>query len=359
MSPAITPHAPTIFFVEDDPDTRRFLALALDRAGYRSTVFADPAEALAALPANDCSLLLTDVRLPTMSGLELMERARALRPALPVVLMTAFATIDDTIVAVQQGADDYLLKPLTLDGLLTSLDAALAGRSVRGDRVLAIGAHPDDVEIGVGATLARHRRLGDQVTILTLSAGANGGEPLRRRDEAAAAAQVLGADLVMGSLPDTAIPDHGPTVALIEEVVASVDPTIVYTHSRHDVHQDHRAAYAASLVGCRAVPHLLSYQSPSATVEFAPNRFVAVDDDIDRKLAAIREYRSQTAKCSYLAEDLLVATTRYWGRFGGGDHAEPLEVIRDRITSTLPDAPSCTTPRTIQRKDIHDVCQAA
>lgn len=360
MDLSSTSHRPaTIFVVEDEADAAHFTALALERAGHRAVVFSNPSEALTAMATDDCDLLLSDVRLPDMSGLELLERVGRQRPDLPVVLMTAFATVDDTIVALRHGAADYLLKPLTVRSLADAVDGVLAAKRSAQERILAIGAHPDDVEIGVGGTLAGHARRGDHVTILTLSGGESGGAPSIRRNEAQRAAELLGAELVLGSLPDTRIADHGPTVELIEQVLKSVAPTTVYTHSRNDVHQDHRAAHRATLIASRGVSRVLCYQSPSATVEFAPNRFVTVDGELEQKLLAIGAYRSQTEKCDYLADDLLRATTRYWGRFGAGLHAEPLEVVRERIEQDTslerPHRTRCTTPR----KELHHAIHAA
>jgi LmbE family N-acetylglucosaminyl deacetylase len=84
-------------------------------------------------------------------------------------------------------------------------------------------------------------------------------------------------------------------------------------------------------------------------VDFAPRRFVPVDAAIDRKLAAIAAYRSQTTKCSYLADDLLRATARYWGRFVESDHAEPLEIVRQQVMTR---SNSESTQRTIDFKEV-------
>lgn len=321
---------PTVFVVEDDPDAARFVCRALERRGYGVRLFCHPELALAAMKGPVCSLLLSDVRLPGLTGLELLVQARKVSPQLPIVLMTAFATLDDTIVALRNGADDYLLKPLAVDSLCETIEKVLKGRRSRRRRVLAIGAHPDDVEIGVGATLVDHVERGDEVTILTLTHGESGGPASDRAAEARSAAELVRAHLILGTLRDTSIPPNGLTVDLIEEVVKSVKPTVVYTHSLSDVHQDHRAAHQASLVACRGVPQIFGYQSPSATVDFAPRRFVPVDQFIERKLGAIAAYRTQTTKCSYLAEELLRATARYWGRFVESEYAEPLEVIREQ-----------------------------
>ena len=76
-------------------------------------------------------------------------------------------------------------------------------------------------------------------------------------------------------------------MSIIERVVAEVNPTVVYTHSQHDRHQDHRAVHQASSVATRRVQTFACYQSPSATVDFRPNRFVPVDGFLDTKLAQL------------------------------------------------------------------------
>ena len=146
----------SVFVVEDDPDASRFVHRSLARAGFAVTMFSRPVDALEALERQPCSLLLSDVRLPGMTGLQLLARSRQVKPELPVVLMTAFATLDDALFALRNGADEYLLKPLTAASVAATVTDVLAARRNGRERVLAIGAHPDDVEIGVGATLAGH-----------------------------------------------------------------------------------------------------------------------------------------------------------------------------------------------------------
>src|SRR5690606_219191 len=140
--------------------------------------------------------------------------------------------------------------------------------------VLAIGAHPDDVEIGVGGILAAHAQAGDSITILTLSRGARGGDADSRQHESLASAEILDARLFVKDLVDTEISGGGATVRLIEEVVQEVQPTIVYTHSSNDRHQDHRAVSEATIAATRRVGTVACYQSPSATIDFRPTRFV-------------------------------------------------------------------------------------
>ncbi|MHA3703292.1 PIG-L deacetylase family protein [Jatrophihabitans sp. YIM 134969] len=197
------------------------------------------------------------------------------------------------------------------------------------ERVLAIGAHPDDVEIGCAGTLLDHRRRGDRITILTLSQGAVGGDTAARLDEARRTAEAIGAQLLFGDLPDTRVDEGIDTIRLIENVVAVVDPTVVYVHSAHDNHQDHRAVNTATRSATRGVRRVFAYQSPSATNEFFPTQFVPVDQVVERKVEVLQMFDSQNGR-AYLEPELVTAGSRYWARHLGANarYAEPFEVVR-------------------------------
>jgi LmbE family N-acetylglucosaminyl deacetylase len=214
--------------------------------------------------------------------------------------------------------------------LVASVSALVErGRGGR-EAVLTVGAHPDDVEIGAGGALLAHRAAGHQVAILTLSRGARGGPDGARAEEAREAAAVLGADLYLEDLEDTRISESDPTISAIRSVIEAVRPTTIYTHSIHDVHQDHRNTHRAVMVAARGIGSVFCFQSPSATVDFRPARFLTIDDYLAGKLAAIRAFASQVAVRQYLEPDLIEATARYWSRFGRGRHAEAFEVVRDQ-----------------------------
>ena len=104
---------------------------------------------------------------------------------------------------------------------------------------------------------------------------------------------------------------------------------MVYTHSSHDLHQDHRAVHAATLVATRRVKTVACFQSPSATVDFRPNRFATIDGFTEKKLALLACFASQSGIRDYLEPDFVLATARYWSRFGSGKNCEPLEIVRE------------------------------
>ncbi len=230
--------------------------------------------------------------------------------------------------------DGILFRPMTaeefVEQVLLLAKAVRLSRQRQQKRVLAIGAHPDDVEIGCGGTLARHHAKGDMLNILTLSRGAAGGDVNVRATEAHRAADILGANLQMANLRDAHITEGVATIEIIEAAIRELKPTHIYTHCSEDTHQDHRAVHAASLVATRSVPNVFCYQSPSATVEFRPRRFVDITHFIGQKIKVIDAYHSQVERMESIQSEVIVATARYWGRFAGYVLAEPLKVIRER-----------------------------
>jgi LmbE family N-acetylglucosaminyl deacetylase len=236
--------------------------------------------------------------------------------------------------AIGCGVDGLLFRPtgsaeFIEQALLLAREASERRRRQQ-KRVLAIGAHPDDVEIGCGGALAAHYDEYDLLHILTLSRGAAGGETNIRVAEAHNAAAMVGAHLKLENLRDTGIDAGVETISIIEAAIRELQATHVYTHSAEDTHQDHRAVHAASLVAARGVPNLYCYQSPSSTVDFKPHRFVDITHYIDRKIDLIGAHRSQVDSMESLQPDVILSTARYWGRFAGYVLAEPLQIVRER-----------------------------
>lgn len=332
-----------VLVVDDDEDTARFHALVLRRGGHDVTVVHDPYAALRRIGTEPYDLLLSDIQMPGMSGLELATRLRETAPRLPAVLVTAHATVEAAVGAVRTGAADFVLKPVVPAELLAVVERAMAAAASRCERVLAVGAHPDDVELGVAATLLAHRARGDAVTVLTMSRGGTGGAEEVRAGEARRAAELLGATLLLADLDDTRIPEGNPTISLVEQAVLEHRPDIVYVHSRNDNHQDHRNVHAATVIASRRVSRVYGFRSPSATVDYRPTRFVPADGLMDRKIEVIGAYASQAGR-DYLDEELIRAQARHWGFSGASRYAEPLEVIRERTAADGGPPSATTTP---------------
>jgi LmbE family N-acetylglucosaminyl deacetylase/ActR/RegA family two-component response regulator len=346
-----------ILVVEDDPVSALFVERVLTkRGGFEVTHSPDPADALRLVESQDWDLVLTDVEMPGMTGLELLEALRRVSPELPVAVMTAYASVDYAVRALRSRADEFMEKPVKPEQLIATAASLIAkGRAARLARhgiVLAIGAHPDDVEIGAGGTLLAHQSRGDSVSILTLCRGARGGSQRTRAGESQRAAQMLGATLYLDDLQDTRISEGDPTIGVISAVVDQVQPSVLFTHSLHDVHQDHRNTYRAAMVAARGVGRVYCFQSPSATVDFRPTRFVTIDEHMQRKLAAIDAFASQVEIRAYLEPELISSTARYWSRYGDGRYSEPFEVIRESAEVA---APAAAAPALTGAEPAHPV----
>jgi len=119
---------PRVLIVDDEPDMVENCARILRRAGHRCLTATDPHRALSLLESERPDLLLTDLKMPEVDGLALLRRAKELDPALPVVMITAFATIETAVAAIKEGAFDYLPKSFTVDQLTVVVERALRQR---------------------------------------------------------------------------------------------------------------------------------------------------------------------------------------------------------------------------------------
>jgi LmbE family N-acetylglucosaminyl deacetylase len=339
LSAPVTVNAGTrglqVLLVEDDGVVASILTRLFDHRLNASVVWVQSAEAAAApLGRGDWDLVLVDLGLPGASGFDLVRASTERHPDIPHVIISGRREPSDVIAAVREGADDYIVKPIDPDDLVSTVERVINRRRQKvkpPERVLAIGAHPDDVEIGVGGTLRRHAESGDQVTILTLTGGEQGGDSGRRATEARRAAELLGCRLIHEGLTDTMISSGPATIDVITRAVESVRPTIIYTHTANDVHQDHRGANQATLIAARRIQRIYAYQAPSTNIDFRPSRFVQVGPYFEVKMQSIRAHASQADR-AYLDEDLLRSTARYWGRFAGGGLVEAFEIARETET---------------------------
>jgi DNA-binding NtrC family response regulator len=122
--------AQRVLVVDDEPDMVENCARILKRAGLQCLTATDPRRALALVETERPDLLLTDVKMPGMDGMELLRRAREVDPALPVVLITAFATIESAVAAIKDGAFDYLPKNFSVEQLRVAVERGLRQRAL-------------------------------------------------------------------------------------------------------------------------------------------------------------------------------------------------------------------------------------
>ncbi len=119
---------PRVLIVDDDTSLREFLEIFLAKEGYRVDSAASGQDALEKLKANNFNLVITDVRMPGMDGVELLRAVKAMDPGLPVILITAFASLDAAVEAMKEGAWDYLTKPFRIEELRNVVENAISSR---------------------------------------------------------------------------------------------------------------------------------------------------------------------------------------------------------------------------------------
>jgi LmbE family N-acetylglucosaminyl deacetylase/tetratricopeptide (TPR) repeat protein len=164
--------------------------------------------------------------------------------------------------------------------------------------VLAVGAHPDDIELGTAAFLMKLKDSGARVYGLTLSRGEQGGDAEKRPREAERATSFIGFDgYWVLHFPDTKLADNLPAIrAAIESKIREIDATMVLTHSDVDVHGDHRAVHVATREAARSVPTVLCYEDVSTSKDFDPNYFVDITTYVEDHLRAVSFHRSQAGR---------------------------------------------------------------
>ncbi|MBI4572925.1 MAG: PIG-L family deacetylase [candidate division NC10 bacterium] len=163
-------------------------------------------------------------------------------------------------------------------------------------RILAIGAHPDDIEIGCGGSLIKYARQGHQVFLLLMTDGSGGGDGAIRRREQEESAQILRASkLFWGGYPDTAIPLDREIIQRVERVIHEAQPDFIFVHYHDDTHQDHRHLATSTITATRYTRNVLFYEGPT-TQNFSPSVFVDVDSVLEDKIATLQAHGSQVGK---------------------------------------------------------------
>lgn len=162
--------------------------------------------------------------------------------------------------------------------------------------ILAIGAHPDDIEYGCGGTLTKYAHKGHKIYLMVMTCGELRGDPEVRRLEQRESAKLMGAeDVFFGGFPDAEMVCDRNLVRKIEEGVSVAKPDFVYVHYPDDTHHDHRALIQAAIPACRSVRNVLYYEGPS-TLNFNPSVYVDIGTMLHSKLACLEAHASQVMK---------------------------------------------------------------
>ena len=163
--------------------------------------------------------------------------------------------------------------------------------------VLAIGAHPDDIELGCSATILRYKKTGAKIFLLVLTKGEASGDPEIREKECRKSAELMGADdIFFGGLEDTKIDAGVKTIMTIERIIEQIKPDVIYTHDYKDTHQDHRNSAYATLSAGRRSKKIFMYESPTTLRDFFPQVYIDIEDEFEEKKKIMRLFSSQSSK---------------------------------------------------------------
>lgn len=194
--------------------------------------------------------------------------------------------------------------------------------------ILAVGAHPDDIELGCGGTISMASKLGKKVIAVFLSKGEQSGNPEVRPKESIEALSILGVkEVYFGDFPDTEIPCSRQAIDFLEAFYVANKPETILTHTINDIHQDHRQVGWLSISAFRNAQRLLAYETPRVTPAFAPTYFVDITNCVNDKWTALKCHFSQKTK-RYITYESMVNLASFRGSQVNLPAAEAFEVVR-------------------------------
>lgn len=230
-------------------------------------------------------------------------------------------------------------------------------------KILVIAAHPDDEILGMGGTILKHRKKGNDVRVIFLATGITSrrttkyknstkyetnenetkimnNEIKSLRKNATSALKLLKVnDVNFYDFPDNEMDSVSllRVVKTIENEISKFKPDLVYTHHRNDLNIDHKICYNATLTACRPINNqieIISFEVPSSTewnypVIFNPNNFVNISKELTSKINALKMYKNEIRKFPHTrSTKYLKINAEKWGSVSGYEAAEAFEIIR-------------------------------
>lgn len=202
-------------------------------------------------------------------------------------------------------------------------------------KILAIGAHFDDIEIGCAGTLLKHIQEGDEVFMLVVTSSGyhNQKKHIRKSSDAMKegqeSAKAIGASLLTLDYPTLKLEANDELIFAIQNIAEQIKPDRIYTQSMNDCHLDHLAVGKATLAACRNFPQILCYKSNSYMTgePFTPNFFINISEFIEQKEKSLKIFRSEWPKPLKWIE-MSRALSCYYGGISGVKYAEGFFAIK-------------------------------
>ena len=210
-------------------------------------------------------------------------------------------------------------------------------------RILAIGAHGDDIELACGGTLAKAVKQGHEVTMVIVTGTGftdTNGQVIRTSEiaekEVKDAANVLGvSNLHILRYQDTSVPYSVDLINDLDDIIGNINPDIIFTHFVFDTHQDHIRTAHSTISAARNQNTILLYEpiNPSGQgyVPFRPQVYMDISQTIDTKINSLKAHKSQYEKYTETWIEAVVARAKFRGFEMGVDYAECFEVVRAEL----------------------------
>ncbi len=155
----------TILVVEDERRIARLLQIELESEGYEVRLAPDGVEGWAEYKAGGIALILLDVMLPGISGIELLQRIRAVDNDTPIIMLTAKSTVSDKVTGLDLGANDYLTKPFEMEELLARIRASFRKSSARAPEEQQVGDWLTASDLRLNASTREVERAGQPIAL--------------------------------------------------------------------------------------------------------------------------------------------------------------------------------------------------
>ncbi len=353
--------------MEDDLDQAHLIKFLLEDQGrYAVTLAQDGLRGSLLVRDSDWDLVITDLNLPGVDGMAVVEAARTTQPDTPILATTGYSGPQYAEEALRKGATDVLIKPLEKDELLAKVEALVrrrgplldgsgppappvtpiptsprasrsppeersADQGPRQLRVLAVSVRPGDAEAGCGGTLLRDR--GDRVILLTLTHGHPTPPGVSRRDHSKAAGRAMGIRFFVGNAGSGDEPLEDDLRRLVRGALTEIRPDLVYVPTLNHPEPSLQLIQEDVMSEATGAPAVYAYDPGDSTPDFHPTAFVRIATTLDQKLEALDSFDASGG--AHLSADRVALGARFWGRFEDESPAEPFEVIRGDPPSWL------------------------
>jgi LmbE family N-acetylglucosaminyl deacetylase len=207
------------------------------------------------------------------------------------------------------------------------------------ERIIVFGAHPDDGEIGAGGTIAAYAQRGHRVVMVNVRVpgghdDTNDKERERRRQEADQAARALGAELLSFGLARDAVQPSARLVSAIDQLLADVQPTAIYTHWLGDSHPEHVALSRTVLAAgrknqCSVYMYEATLPGGISAHSFRAQKFIDISGTIENKMTSLASYETQLERYGQEWLDAIRGRAAHRGFQIGRRYAEAFQVVKE------------------------------